>query len=251
MRACSGVWIAHGNGSADREVVDAATMSVCRPMRPHTISGASGLSPKRRPAITTDLQTRASGRSAIRPTSVRHSGPPIGSSTWKLMNGSRMTVVEEAKTDDPVVLIQDYHLALLPKMVRGITCRMPPLSRSGTFPGRMPKAMRFVHGMSKFWKGCWAAASWDSTRAFTAVTSSTRWIGRSRRGSTGTVRPFHMGETDGGQSLSNLDRVAEPRADSPAFRRRMPQAHTGDLCAADRSPRGIGNRTSRLHEGHP
>ena len=27
-------------------------------------------------------------------------------------------VIEEAKTDDPVVLVQDYHLALLPKMVR-------------------------------------------------------------------------------------------------------------------------------------
>ena len=27
-------------------------------------------------------------------------------------------VIEEAKTDDPVVLVQDYHFALLPKMVR-------------------------------------------------------------------------------------------------------------------------------------
>jgi trehalose 6-phosphate synthase/phosphatase len=31
MRACSGTWIAHGSGSADRDVVDATTACWCRP----------------------------------------------------------------------------------------------------------------------------------------------------------------------------------------------------------------------------
>ena len=50
-------------------------------------------------------------------------------------------VVAEARSDDPIVLVQDYHFALLPAMVRE-RCRAPPSSPSGTSPGptRSPSA---------------------------------------------------------------------------------------------------------------
>jgi trehalose-6-phosphate synthase len=42
MRACSGTWIAHGSGSADREVVDRTTASPCRRRTRPITSAASG-----------------------------------------------------------------------------------------------------------------------------------------------------------------------------------------------------------------
>jgi hypothetical protein len=42
MRACSGTWIAHGSGSADRDVVDATTACWCRPGMTTTGCAASG-----------------------------------------------------------------------------------------------------------------------------------------------------------------------------------------------------------------
>jgi trehalose 6-phosphate synthase len=36
MRACSGTWVAHGGGSADRETVDATTACWCPPARSPT-----------------------------------------------------------------------------------------------------------------------------------------------------------------------------------------------------------------------
>ena len=48
---------------------------------------------------------------------------------------------EEAKSADPIVLVQDYHFALLPRMIRE-RCRTPRSSRSGTFRGRTPRRSR-------------------------------------------------------------------------------------------------------------
>jgi trehalose-6-phosphate synthase len=42
MRACSGTWIAHGSGSADREVVDANDRVAVPPGPPTTGCAASG-----------------------------------------------------------------------------------------------------------------------------------------------------------------------------------------------------------------
>jgi hypothetical protein len=42
MRACSGVWVAHGGGSADRETADGVGRLRCLPERKRTGSGACG-----------------------------------------------------------------------------------------------------------------------------------------------------------------------------------------------------------------
>ena len=42
MRACSGTWIAHGSGSADRETVDRNDRVAVPPDMPPTGSAASG-----------------------------------------------------------------------------------------------------------------------------------------------------------------------------------------------------------------
>jgi trehalose 6-phosphate synthase len=76
MRACSGTWIAHGSGSADRQAVD-------RYDRVRVL-------PRRSRATTTASPTRACGRCATWPTCVRCSASPTGSITGQSMSVSPM-----------------------------------------------------------------------------------------------------------------------------------------------------------------
>ena len=118
MRACSGVWIAHGSGSADRDVVDVRNHVRVPPDDPaYEI---------RRIWMTAEEEEGyyyGFANEGLWPLChLAHVRPVFRSSDWthyKAINERfAMTIVEEAKTDNPVVLIQDYHLALVPKMVR-------------------------------------------------------------------------------------------------------------------------------------
>ncbi len=118
MRACSGVWIAHGSGSGDRDVVDARNHVRVPPDDPaYEI---------RRIWMTSEEEEGyyyGFANEGLWPLChLAHVRPVFRSSDWthyKAINERfAMTIVEEAKTDNPVVLIQDYHLALVPKMVR-------------------------------------------------------------------------------------------------------------------------------------
>src|SRR5208282_2900021 len=85
MRACSGTWIAHGSGSADRETVDRHDRLRVPPEKPsYTL---------RRVWLTSEEEQG-------------------------YYYGFADAVRTEARTDDPVVLIQDYHFALLPRLIR-------------------------------------------------------------------------------------------------------------------------------------
>ncbi|MCC7051931.1 MAG: trehalose-6-phosphate synthase [Gemmatimonadaceae bacterium] len=118
MRACSGTWIAHGSGTADREVVDR-----------HDRVGV--------PVDTPAYQIRRVWLSAQ-----EESGYYYGFSNeglWPLCHNAHVrptfratdwaqyvavnrkfaeAVVREATSSDPIVLVQDYHFALLPRYVR-------------------------------------------------------------------------------------------------------------------------------------
>ena len=119
MRACSGTWIAHGSGSADREVVDAHDR-VRRAARPRRLPAAPHLAHARRRsrATTTASPTKACGRCATSRTCGRCSA----SRDWQAYRAVNQrfadAVVAEARSEDPVVLVQDYHFALLPAMIR-------------------------------------------------------------------------------------------------------------------------------------
>lgn len=118
MRACSGVWIAHGSGSADCEVVDERSHVRVPPHDPaYEI---------RRIWMTAEEEDgyyyRFANEGLWPLCHLAHVRPVFRSSDWthyKAINERfAMTIVEEAKTDNPVVLIQDYHLALVPRLVR-------------------------------------------------------------------------------------------------------------------------------------
>jgi trehalose-6-phosphate synthase len=118
MRACSGVWIAHGSGSADREVVDARNHVRVPPDEPTYAL--------RRIWMTADEEDGyyyGFANEGLWPLChLAHVRPVFRSSDWThyqaINERFALAIVEEAKTDNPVVLIQDYHLALVPKLVR-------------------------------------------------------------------------------------------------------------------------------------
>lgn len=118
MRACSGIWIAHGNGSADREVVDSRDHVRVPPDNPaYEI---------RRIWLTKDEEAGyyyGFANEGLWPLChIAHVRPTFRSSNWNqyvaVNERFARAVCEEAKSDDPVVLVQDYHFALLPKMIR-------------------------------------------------------------------------------------------------------------------------------------
>lgn len=118
MRACSGTWIAHGGGNADREMVD---------KHDHFKVSLDGPSYQiRRVWLTKEQESGyyyGFSNEGIWPLChIAHVRPVFRSQDWaqyvEVNKKFADTVVEEAKTDDPVILVQDYHLALLPKLIR-------------------------------------------------------------------------------------------------------------------------------------
>jgi trehalose 6-phosphate synthase len=118
MRACSGAWIAHGSGTADRDVVDASDHVMVPPGKP-----AYSL---RRVWLTAEEEAGyyyGFSNEGLWPLChIAHVRPTFRTADWKQYNEANRkfadAVVQEAKTADPIVLVQDYHFALLPRMIR-------------------------------------------------------------------------------------------------------------------------------------
>ena len=118
LRACSGVWVAHGRGSADRDVVDK-----------HDRIGVPEEAPAyqlRRVWLTAEEEAGyyyGVANEALWPLChVAHARPFFRSEDWEHYRrvNARFAdaVCEEVDTDDPIILVQDYHFALAPKMIR-------------------------------------------------------------------------------------------------------------------------------------
>lgn len=118
MRACSGTWIAHGSGSADREVVDSRDGVGVPPDRPaYRI---------RRVWLTAEEEQGyyyGFANEGLWPLChIAHVRPTFRAADWKMYvevnRRFARAVADEAKSADPIVLVQDYHFALLPRMIR-------------------------------------------------------------------------------------------------------------------------------------
>ena len=118
MRACSGTWIAHGSGSADREMVDKHDRVAVPPEKPaYQI---------RRVWLTAEEEAGyyyGFANEGLWPLChIAHVRPTFRSGDWAqyvaVNRKFARAVASEAKTRDPIVLVQDYHFALLPSMIR-------------------------------------------------------------------------------------------------------------------------------------
>jgi trehalose 6-phosphate synthase len=120
MRACSGTWIAHGGGSGDRDTVDAHDrLAVPPPPEPPAYQ-------LRRVWLTEEEESGyyyGFANEGLWPLChIAHVRPTFRSSDWeqyvKVNRAFTRAVVEESKSRDPIVLVHDYHFALLPRMIR-------------------------------------------------------------------------------------------------------------------------------------
>ncbi|MDO9116549.1 MAG: trehalose-6-phosphate synthase [Nitrospira sp.] len=118
MRACSGVWIAHGSGTADREVVDARGHVRVPPDHPEYEIRRIWMSAEEEAGYYYGFANEGLWPLCH----LAHVRPVFRSSDWQhykeINERFALAIIEEAKTDNPVVLVQDYHFALVPKMVR-------------------------------------------------------------------------------------------------------------------------------------
>ncbi|MBL7554972.1 MAG: trehalose-6-phosphate synthase [Bdellovibrionaceae bacterium] len=118
MRSCSGTWIAHGSGNADRDVVDKNDRVRVPPNDPSYQIRRVWLTKEEEQGYYYGFSNE--GIWAL--CHIAHVRPIFRSSDWAQYVAANEkfanAVVQEAKTDDPVVLVQDYHLALLPKLIK-------------------------------------------------------------------------------------------------------------------------------------
>jgi trehalose 6-phosphate synthase len=118
MRACSGTWIAHGSGTADRAVVDRHDRVAVPVEEP-------GYQLRRVWLTEEEEQGYYYGfaNEGLWPLShIAHVRPTFRSVDWvqyeRVNRKFAQAVMDEAQSADPIVLVQDYHLALVPRMIR-------------------------------------------------------------------------------------------------------------------------------------
>jgi trehalose 6-phosphate synthase len=118
IRSCGGTWIAHGSGSADRETVDSHDRIAVPPGAPAYTLRRIWLSDNEQDGYYYGLANEG-----IWPLChIAFVRPIFRESDWAQYKAVNVkfadAVVREARSSAPVVLIQDYHFALLPRLVR-------------------------------------------------------------------------------------------------------------------------------------
>jgi len=140
MRACSGTWVAHGSGSADRDTVDAHD-------RVRVPPGEESYALRR--VWLSEQEERGyyygfSNEGLWPLCHVAHTRPEFRAADWeqyRRVNARFAAVVaEEAPGPDAVILVQDYHFALLPRMLRQ---RLPRATILAFWHIPWPNAERF------------------------------------------------------------------------------------------------------------
>jgi trehalose 6-phosphate synthase len=118
MRACSGTWIAHGHGSGDFDVVDARDHVRVPPDRPIYDLRRLRLSAEEEQGYYYGFSNEGLWPLCH----VAHTRPEFRSGDWEQYQRVNRrfadAVAEEASSPDPIVLVQDYHFALLPRYLR-------------------------------------------------------------------------------------------------------------------------------------
>lgn len=118
VHACSGVWIAHGSGSADRDVVD-STGHIRVPQGEESYS-------LRRLWLTKEEERGyyyGLANEGLWPLChVAHARPNFRTEDWHYYQSVNRrfadAACEEVDSEDPIILVQDYHFALVPQMIR-------------------------------------------------------------------------------------------------------------------------------------
>ena len=155
MRACSGTWVAHGSGSADREVVDRSDHVRVPPEDPSYTLRRVWLSEAEEQGFYYGLSNEGLWPLCH----LAYVRPAFRGEDWVVyqsVNRKFADIVarEAAVATDPVILIQDFHFAMLPGMPARAPARRRPSRCSGTSPGPMPRPSASARGSARCCRTC-------------------------------------------------------------------------------------------------
>ena len=118
MRACSGTWVAHGSGSADRETVDGRDRVMVPPGEESYAIRRVWLSKEQEQGYYFGFSNEGLWPLCHN----AHTRPEFRATDWlqyeRVNRRFAAAACEEVRGPDPVILVQDYHFALAPRMIR-------------------------------------------------------------------------------------------------------------------------------------
>jgi trehalose 6-phosphate synthase len=118
MRACSGVWVAHGSGDADRETVDRNDHVRVPPEEESYHIRRVWLSEEEQQGYYYGFSNEGLWPLCH----IAHARPVFRAEDWRqysIVNQKFADAVcSEVDSKDPIILVQDYHFALAPAMIR-------------------------------------------------------------------------------------------------------------------------------------
>jgi trehalose 6-phosphate synthase len=118
MRACSGVWIAHGGGSADRETADKNGRLRVPPGEESYWLRRVWLSKEEESGYYYGFSNEGLWPLCH----IAHARPVFRSEDWRYYQAVNQrfadTVCGEVDSEDPIILVQDYHFAIAPRLIR-------------------------------------------------------------------------------------------------------------------------------------
>jgi trehalose 6-phosphate synthase len=146
MRACAGVWIAHGSGTADRETVDQKGRLWVPPEEKSYRLRRVWMNEAEEQGYYYGLANEGLWPLCH----LAYARPIFRTGDWehyrRINQRFADAVSDEVSSDDPIVLVQDYHFALAPRMIRQNLPRAtiitfwhipwPNAERFGIFPWR-------------------------------------------------------------------------------------------------------------------
>ena len=118
MRACSGTWVAHGSGSADRDVVDKHDRISVPPEDPSYVLKRVWLSEEEEEGYYYGFSNEGLWPLCH----LAYVRPAFRENDWRTYESVNRkfaaSICAESRSESPLVLIQDFHLALLPRLIR-------------------------------------------------------------------------------------------------------------------------------------
>ena len=119
LTACDGTWIAHGSGDADKEVVDGHDRLRVPPENPRYTLRRIWLSKEEEEGYYYGFANEGLWPLCH----IAHTRPIFRERDWQLYQEvnhkfAAAVIQEIADTPNPVVLVQDYHFALLPRLLK-------------------------------------------------------------------------------------------------------------------------------------
>ncbi|MGH9679039.1 MAG: alpha,alpha-trehalose-phosphate synthase (UDP-forming), partial [Candidatus Acidiferrales bacterium] len=118
MHACSGVWVGHGSGSADKDVVDRKGHIGVPPGEESYVLRRLWLSKEEERGYYYGFSNEGLWPLCH----VADTRPTFRTEDWEYYRTVNQrfadAACEEVDTEDPIILVQDYHFALVPQLIR-------------------------------------------------------------------------------------------------------------------------------------